>query len=177
MRARYGIRWMLRAGLPSVLALSGCLGPFRVAKTPAPGPEFRPDQFFAGDTAGDGVLAVRFKASRRFHVAGSGHSDSDGRFVLDQTVTYADGTVEHRSFRIQRMGDQVYTGSLTGASGPVSARTDGNAFHVRYTISRPAVTMDQWIYLQPDGRTALNRATVRVLGIPVAHLSETITRK
>jgi hypothetical protein len=36
--------------------------------------------------------------------------------------------------------------------------------------------MEQWIYRQPDGRTALNRSTVRVLGVPVAHLSETITK-
>ena len=38
------------------------------------------------------------------------------------------------------------------------------------------MTMEQWIYLQPEGRTALNHATVRMFGVAVARLSETISR-
>ncbi|MEO8164607.1 MAG: DUF3833 family protein [Betaproteobacteria bacterium] len=166
----------LRLLLPLVLVLSGCLGGFRVAETPAPAPLFRPEQFFAGVTHGEGVLAVRGKADRAFRVTGTGHTERDGSFVLDQTITYADGEVAQRTFRIRSVDEHEYVGSLTGASGAVSARAENNSFHVRYTIRQPAVTMEQWIYLQPDGRTSLNRATVRVLGIPVARLSETITR-
>jgi hypothetical protein len=33
------------------------------------------------------------------------------------------------------------------------------------------------MYLQPDGRTVMNEATVRVLGIVAAHLSERITHE
>jgi len=54
--------------LPVVLVLSGCLGGFRVAETPASGPEFRPERFFAGVTHGEGVLATRGKADGRFRV-------------------------------------------------------------------------------------------------------------
>lgn len=164
------------AVLPVLLVVSGCLSGYSVAKTPAPTPEFRPEHFFAGNTTGEGVLVTRLKADRRFQVASSGRSESDGAFVLDQTVKYANGQIEKRTFRMRRVDDFRYTGSLTGASGPVFARAEGNSFHVTYAIKRPAVTMEQWIYLQPDGRTALNRATVKVLGIPVAHISETIRR-
>jgi len=167
----------LRFALPVVLVLSGCLGGFRVGETPARAPQFRPEQFFAGVTYGEGILATRGRADRPFHVTGAGHSESDGTFVLDQTIIYAGGAVEQRSFRMRRVDEHEYAGSLTGASGPVSARAEGNSFHVRYTIRKPAITMEQWIYLQPDGRTGLNRATVRVFGIPVAHLSETIRRQ
>ncbi|MEP7118065.1 MAG: DUF3833 family protein, partial [Acidobacteriota bacterium] len=90
---------------------------------------------------------------------------------------YSNGEVNRRSFRMRRVDEHEYTGTLTGVSGAVWARVDGNSFHVRYTMRRPAVTMEQWIHLQPDGRTGLNRATVRVFGIPIAHLSETITRQ
>ncbi len=166
----------LRFALPVLLVLSGCLSGFRVREAPAEAPQFRPEQFFAGVTSGEGILATRGRADRPFHVTGAGHSESDGTFVLDQTVTYADGKAEQRSFRMPPVDEHNYTGRLTGASGAVSGRTEGNSFHVRYTIRKPAVTMEQWIYLQPDGRTGLNRATVRVLGIPVARLSETITR-
>ena len=35
--------------------------------------------------------------------------------------------------------------------------------------------MEQWLYLQPNGRTVMNEATIRVFGIIAAHLSERIT--
>jgi hypothetical protein len=160
--------------LSAALVMPGCLGGFRVAGTAASSPALRPERFFDGATRGQGVLAVRGKADRFFTVSSAGHTESDGTFVLDQTISYADGAVETRSFRVRPVDEHEYTGTLTGVSGPVWARAEGNGFHVRYAIRAPAVTMEQWIYLQPDGRTALNRATVRVLGVPVARLSETI---
>jgi hypothetical protein len=36
--------------------------------------------------------------------------------------------------------------------------------------------MEQWLYLQPDGRTLLNEGTVRAFGIVAARLSEQIVR-
>lgn len=167
----------LRLALSACLLMSGCLGGFQVSETPARAPEFRPEEFFSGLTHGDGILVTRWSPAKAFKVTSSGKSESDGTFVLDQTIAYADGTLERRSFRMRRHDDHEYTGSLTGASGVVSARAEGNTFHIRYTIRKPAVTMEQWIYLQPDGRTAFNRATLRVLGIPLAHLSETIRRQ
>lgn len=159
--------------------MSGCLGGIRdkgrVVETQQP--QFRPERFFEGSTHGEGVMWVRTKADRRFLVNSTGHSEGDGTFVLDQTVTYDNGRVETRSFRLRHVGEDEYVGTLTGASGVVRARTMGNAFHVQYTIGHPHVTMEQWIYLQPDGRTSLNRATVRILGIPVARISETIARR
>lgn len=108
-------------------------------------------------------------------MTGHGRQESDGTFVLDQTVAYADGGVERRSFRLRRVNTFEYAGTLTGVSGPVWARVDGSTFQVRYKMKR-GMTMEQWIYLQADGRTALNRATVRMFGVAVARLSETISR-
>lgn len=161
------------------VVLCGCLGRFQVAETPAATPAFRPEVFFDGATHGDGMLDVRGRAGRRFTVASTGHLERDGGrdgdFVLDQVIRFADGEVQRRTFRMHPLDAERYTGSLTGASGPVTARAGGNSFHLRYAMGR-ASSMEQWIYLQPDGRTAFNRATVRVLGAPVAHLSETIRR-
>ncbi len=162
--------------LSAVFALSGCLGASSVAETPAPAPPFRPEEFFAGVTRGEGIVLKRFGADRPFHVSGTGHLESDGTFVLVQVVTYADGKApERRVFRMRRVNETEYAGTLTGAPGAVSARVDGNRFHVRYKMKR-AMTMEQWLHLQPDGGTVLNRATVRLLGMPVARVSETITR-
>ena len=170
---------MARSALPLAVLLSGCLGGFQVAESPAAMPAFRPEAFFDGATRGEGMLDVRGRADRHFTVASTGHSKRDsGRdsdFVLDQVIRYADGEVQRRRFRMRHLDAQRYTGSLTGAAGPVTARAEGNSFHLRYSMGK-ARSMEQWIYLQPGGRTAFNRATVRVLGMPVAHLSETIRR-
>ncbi len=166
--------------IASVVCLVLCLGPiagFRFAGAPAETLSFRPELFFLGLTSGQGVLVTRGRADRPFRVTGAGKIDHDGTFVLDQKILFNDGKSDERSFRIRRLNDHDYTGTLTGVTGRVSAKVDGNSFHVRYLIRQPAVYMDQWIYLQPDGRSALNRSTVKVLGIPVAHLSELITRK
>ena len=69
------------------------------------------------------------------------------------------------------------TATLSHASGDVDAEVTGNLFHLRYRIRQPRVYMEQWLYLQPGGRTVLNQAEVTVLGIPYAGLSETITRR
>jgi hypothetical protein len=58
----------------------------------------------------------------------------------------------------------------------VAAKVTGNRFHLRYLVRQPAVYMEQYLYLQPDGRTVLNLATIRVIGVPWARLTEEITR-
>ncbi len=113
---------------------------------------------------------------RLLHVEGHGYTAADGNFRLDQVVTFEDGAVEKRTWRLAKRGPGTYTGTLTDADGPVSAEVTGNRFHLRYLLRKPAVYMEQYLYLQPDGRTMLNLATVTVIGIPVARLTEEITR-
>lgn len=143
---------------------------------PAMQPELWPERFFAGTTRGEGTLAQRFRGTRTVHVVGTGGTERDGTFRLDQAVTFDDGTVESRTWRVRRTSAHEYLATLSDAEGEVKAEATGNSFHLRYLLRRPAVYMDQWLYLQPDGRTVLNRATVTVLGIPWARLAETITR-
>ena len=78
---------------------------------------------------------------------------------------------------LQRVDAHRYTATLTDASGAVEAEAYGDLFHLRYPMKVPwGGQMEQWLYLQPDGRTVINEATVRVFGVVVAHLSERITR-
>ena len=138
-------------------------------------PEFRPEVFFLGVTRGEGTLVQHGKSDRNVHVIGVGRSDGNGTFRLDQTVTYDDGTTEKRTWLLHRNGNQ-YSATLSDASGAVDGEVSGNVFRLRYLLRQPAVYMDQRLYLQSDGRTVLNIATVSVLGVPWARLSERITR-
>jgi len=155
---------------------TGCLAgnPAPPAQTPAP--LFDPTVFFAGPTHGEGALHVRAGSSRTLRVEGIGRTDADGAFQLDQTVTFADGAVETRTWRMRRVDAGHYAATLSDAKGEVQAETSGNRFHLRYLMRQPAVYMEQWLYLAPDGQSVANQAQVTVLGIPWARLAETITR-
>lgn len=170
---RYAIRALVVA---ASVALAGCLAGTQFHTEASATPELRPELFFAGATHGVGVLEQRGKAPRKLRVEGMGRWDADSTFRLDQKVVFDDGATENRTWHLRRLGAYTYTGTLSDASGNVTATTNGNVFHLRYLLRQPAVYMEQELYLRSDARTVLNVATVSVLGVPWARLSETITR-
>jgi len=159
----------------AALALAGCLPASARLGAPAAEPAFRPEAFFAGRTQGRGTLAVRGKRTREVRVESRGVADSDSTFRLDQTITFVGDRTYERTWVMQHLGDGRYASTLTDARGGVTAEASGNTFHIRYRL-RNGATVDQWLRLRPGGQAADNVATVRVLGVPWARLTETITR-
>lgn len=97
--------------------------------------------------------------------------------MLVQRIAFEGKPPSERTWTLTRIDDHRYTGSLTDASGPIYAEAYGNLFHLVYPMADPPFgRMEQWLYLQPDGRTVLNEATVSILGVTAARLSERITR-
>jgi hypothetical protein len=156
--------------------LSGCLSAPPLPPLVSDKPEMRPEVFFAGRTRGTGEIEMRGRAPRAFRVEGVGRTEADGTFRLEQTVTYADGAVENRTWLLRPIGANTYSGTLSDAAGEVSAETTGNVLHLRYLLRQPAVYMEQRLYLQTDARSAINFATVTVAGVPLARLAEQIVR-
>ena len=156
-------------------ALAGCL-PQLPKDLASPSPEMRPERFFAGDTEGRGQLTMHGRASRPFKVTSRGSNEPDGSFRLDQTVAYEDGEIVRRTWRMRALDARTYTGTVSDASGEMHGTIEGNAFRLRYLIRQPTIYMEQWLYLQGDGRTVMNRAEVTILGIPWARLEERIVR-
>ena len=140
-------------------------------------PEMRPETFFAGTTRSSGVLEDRGGApTRRLHVAGTGRPLANGDLELVQDVTFDQDAPTRRTWVLHRLDAHRYTASLTDAADTVQGEAYGDLFHLRYTLrSPPGGTMEQWMYLQPDGSTVVNEATIRLLGVVVARLSERIT--
>ena len=142
----------------------------------AQNPPMRPEAFFAGATHSFGVLESRSGApSKVFRVDGEGQALPDGQFRLDQTVTFDGDAPQRRTWLMRPDGAHGYRARLTDASGEVVGEAYGSLFHLRYPYKSVA-RMEQWLYLQPDGRTVLNEGTVTIAGLVVARLSERITR-
>lgn len=161
--------------LVAALGLAGCLPASAPIVAPAAEPAFHPEVFFAGRTEGRGTVVVRGGAPREIRVESRGSAETDSTFRLDQTITFADGRVQTRTWVMRALGGGRYASTLTDAVGEVAAEATGNTFHLRYRMRLGAV-MEQWITLRPDGRAADNVATVRMMGVPWARLTEVITR-
>lgn len=180
MLCREGMSEMAMRGrgmIAAALLLSGCVAPMTLDGFDAAGPVMRPELFFAGKTHGWGVVQTRGgRPSQRFEVEGIGETAADGSFHLRQTIRWGDGRRTSREWVMRADGPQRYRATLTDARGPVRGDVRGNVFHLRYRMADPDVMMEQYLYLQADGRSVLNTATVTAMGLPVAHLSEQIVR-
>ncbi len=172
---------LFRPGLAVVVALSlaGCSTEMAPAVFEGAQPTLRPESFFAGSTTSTGVLENRRGAPvHRFAVHGTGVVLPDGSLNLVQVIDMEQTPQETRSWVIRKVDDHHYEGTLTDASGPVRIEAYGNLVHIDYPMKSPPLgRMEQWLYLQPDGHTVLNEATVSLLGVVVAHLSERITQE
>ncbi len=161
------------------VCLSGCTSVLAPAAFEGSAPELRPEIFFSGKTRSSGVMENRSGApTGRFKVSGQGQALPDGTFRLEQAVSFDKRPPQKRTWLMQRIDAHRYVATLTDASGAVHAEAYGNLFHLRYPMKSPfGGQMEQWMYLQSDGRTVINEATVHVFGVVVARLSERITHE
>ena len=138
--------------------------------------EFTPNNGFSGYSSANGTLRLFLTRPRPYHVENHGFQRGDGRFQLNQTVTFQGRAPRNRYWVMTLAGPQQYTATLSDAVGPVVATTDGNRLLLRYRIRGPLV-MHQTLRLNSDGRTIANQGRITLLGLPVGHLQETIIRR
>jgi hypothetical protein len=139
----------------------------------APPTAVDPASLFEGRSEGRGTLTLGFGRPRPYTVENRGHRDADGTFRLDQVVRFEGEAPQPRHWVIRNDGEGRYTFTLSDAAGPGIATTDGRSLRLRYA-PRHGLRMHQMLSRNADG-TIANAGTVRMLGIPVGHLSETIT--
>lgn len=158
------------------LCVTGCAGALPPSSFAASTPRLDPEAFFAGRTHSWAMLQSGDGAPNRpMTVEGLGQAQPDGSFRLDQTTT-SNGASETRTWIIRRLDEHRYRASLTSAAGPVEGEAYGNLLHFKYALKgKPGVVIEQWLYLQPDGRTVLNEDVVRAFGLVIFRLSEIIT--
>lgn len=142
------------------------------------GPEFDPMHFFTGHTRSTGVFENRAGAPTK-----RVQTETRGRMVGHELLMEQDLLVEgkprqHRSWRMRRVDAHHFEGAANDIVGRVRGEAAGHHFHWTFTLAlKPGcplfnVRMTQHMYLQPDGRTMVNRSTIRKFGILVAQVTE-----
>ncbi len=138
--------------------------------------EFTPQNGFGGESAGNGSLKLIFGEARRFHVESRGIQQTDGTFRLEQIVTFQGEPSKSRVWHLTTTSPHHYSATLSDAAGPVTGTSNGAHLGLQYRVKGPLV-MHQELELMQDGRTIDNIGTLTLLGVPVGHMHETITRK
>lgn len=153
------------------MALSALLALLLLVQAPGSALE----QFFVGRTEGVGTVHVILSGRHAVRDRSRGRIARDGALLLDQVVEEEGKPARRRSWRLVRTGANRLAGTLSDARGPVTGEVAGNVLHLRYR-SAEGPSVEQWITLQPGGRTATNRMTFRRFGLTVATLEATIRR-
>lgn len=160
------------------------MAPLLLAAAPAPaaGPPAAAEtptldliHFFTGTTESDGELSVAFRADKQVRVHGRGRVEPDGSLVLEQDIEQTGKSVRHRVWRLRATGNGRYTGTLTGASTPISGETVAGRVHLTFK-EKHGYPVEQWLTLNPGGRSLRNELRVRRFGITFGSLDETIRK-
>lgn len=157
----------------AALALSGCATAVQLPA--AANARFDPVAWFTGTSHGDGTLHKLLSSPVRTSVDSVGRPDGSGGLILDQTIREGDKPVRKREWTMRPLGPGHFTGTLTDASGPVDLTVMGARALIHYPM-KGGLQVHQQLALQSDGRTILNRLSVRKFGFEVAHLDETIRK-
>ena len=103
----------------------------------------------------------------------------DGQLLhFEQDLVFESGKKQHRSWLIRREDEHHCTATGTGIIGKAHGEYSGNVFHLEFTLDAVPgnplghVRMSQWMYLQEDGRTLVNRDTITKGGVILTEITE-----
>lgn len=135
-------------------------------------PEFILEDYFQGDVKAQGIFIDRFgNLKRQFDVDIKGSWDPEAqKLTLVEDFVYNDGATEQRIWHITKKNDHSYIGKAEGVAGEAKGDRYGNTLNWAYDFdlkvgeSTYRVHFDDWMHLQADGKTMINRAEVTKWG-------------
>jgi hypothetical protein len=146
-------------------------------------PEFQPTVFFTGKTSSLGVMETRGGAPKKL-VRTKTRGQWEGKTLrLEQDLVMGSSKPQRRSWRIRKVDAHHYEATANDVVGVAHGEAYGNVFHWSFTLALSPgnplanVTMSQWMYLQPDGKTMVNHSTIQKFGIVVAQVTEQFRRR
>jgi hypothetical protein len=141
-------------------------------------PFLKPETYFAGHTHSWGIFETPDgKPSKIIHTETWGQRDGE-TLHFEQDIVFEGGSTEHRSWVIRKVDANHYSATGSGIIGVARGTAYGNVFHLDFTLDAVPgnplahVHMSQWMYLQPDGRTLVNRDTLTKAGVIITEITE-----
>lgn len=146
-----------------------------LALAPAPAAGSPLERFFIGVTEGAGSVNVIISGRHAMRDHTRGRMDAGGALLLEQIVEEEGKPARRRSWRLVRSGGNRVTGTISDVRGAVAGEIGENALHLRYRLEE-GPSVEQWVTLQPGGRTARNRMSFHRFGLNVATVESEIRK-
>lgn len=169
----------LLSAMAAMLGACSSMQPREFAKST---PVFSPERYFEGPTSSRGFFETRSGAPRMaFATSAVGRREGDA-LLLQQHFTFTDGRIQDRRWRVRRLDAHRYEATANDVVGTARGEVFGATFHWRYTVALAPgnplshVALEQWMTLQPDRRTVLNRGIIRKWGVRLGSVSEVFLR-
>jgi hypothetical protein len=160
-----------------ITVLAGCAGR-PIESFESQRPILQPIDYFSGSTHSWGIFETRSGTPERIiHTETSGRKDGN-ILHFEQDIVFEHQKTLHRSWLIQQLDEHHFSATGTGIIGTAHGMAYGNVFHLDFTLDaipgNPLghVHMSQWMYLQPDGVTLVNRDTISKAGVIITELTE-----
>ena len=181
-RMRPPLRTGIRGAVVSavlMLALASCASRPQAPSLAVQGvPAFKVEDYFAGRTQSWGVFEDRSGAPTRVIETRTAGRLLGGMLQFEQDVMIQGKEPTHRTWFIRALGGGRYEATGTGIVGTAQGQVTGNALHLSFTLDalpgNPLghVHMSQWLYLQKNGRTLINRAILKKGGVVIGEITE-----
>ncbi len=142
------------------------------------GPVFDPLAFYTGHTKSWGVFEDRQGVATEVIKTETFGRVVHGELRMEQDLYFGQRPRQHRSWRMHRLDAHHFEATANDIIGTARGESRGNTFVWSFTLAtKPGsplfnVQMTQRMYLQPDGRTMINRDTIRKFGYIVAEVTE-----
>ncbi len=163
------------AAIGALTLVAGCssVAPANYAQQ---NPKFSFRDYFNGTVDAWGMFQTRNgEAIKRFKVTLTGTWEGENG-TLDEHFVYADGTTEHRIWKIRQTGPDRYIATAGDIVGEANGDEAGPAIRFNYTMAVPVsgttyhFQFDDWMY-QIDDEVVLNRATMSKFGVKVGEVT------
>ncbi|MEP6677074.1 MAG: DUF3833 family protein [Ferruginibacter sp.] len=137
-----------------------------------------PVKFFGGHTHSSGVLESPSGTPADRITTKTTGSYSNGILSIEQDLYPEKGKPNHRSFQLKLIDSHHVQGTGSDIAGTANGELYGNYFtwSFRLKIANKGlvkhVSMTQYMYLMPDGKTLIIRSVIRKFGMIVKEISE-----
>jgi len=172
---------MILCGMLVAFALSADAAP-PLSAAVAERPVFDPLAFFTGHTRSWGVFEnAKGEPTAEIRTETWGKV-VNGELRMEQDLYFGKKPRQHRSWRMRRIDAHHFEATANDIIGTAKGEAYGNAFRWTFSLAtKPGnplfnVQMTQHMYLQPDGKTMINRDTIRKFGKTVAGVTEQFRR-
>ena len=151
-------RFVALAGLASATSLSASEGEIG-----------RPDpmRFFEGRTEMVSTVKVLMSKPYQSRTLGQGRLLNDGSLALVQQVQDEGKPTTSRLWKIRKVDQNSFAGTMSEAVGPVKVEAVGGRYRFNFKM-KGDLAVEQWVTPMADGRTARSNASVKKFGVRVA---------